>query len=75
MNATCEAHTNVDAACCPVCLLAERDRLRRALIGLVGVESRKDLREMELVMRAIAAPWEDKIAMLDAIHALLATMK
>jgi hypothetical protein len=48
--------------------------LRSALVGLVGVETEHDLREMELVTRLLPAPESDKAASVNAIHALLATM-
>ena len=51
----------------------ERDRLRAALVGLVGASEPADLREMELAMRVLPASAEDKAATLDAIHALIAT--
>lgn len=55
-------------------LEAERNRLRAALVGLVGVDGRADLEQMEGVMRLMPAPAEDKAATIDAIHALLATV-
>lgn len=54
-------------------LRAQRDRLRAALVGLVGVDGAADLQQMEVVMRLMPAPAEDKAATIDAIHALLAT--
>lgn len=48
--------------------------LRAALARMVGVDTREELEQMELVMRAMPVPSEDKAAMLDAIHALLATL-
>lgn len=53
---------------------AQRDRLRAALVGLVGVDNRAELEQLEAVMRLLAAPAEDKAATIDAIHALLATL-
>lgn len=53
---------------------SERDRLRAALSGLVGVSTREELEAMELFMRAAPAPAEDKAVSIDAIHALLATV-
>lgn len=53
--------------------IEERDRLRAALVGLVGASEPDELREMELAMRALPAPAEDKAAALEAIHALIAT--
>lgn len=54
---------------------AEADiaKLRHALIGLVGVESPKELQEMEIVMRALLSPDTDIAVSINAIHALLET--
>lgn len=54
-------------------LVAQRGQLRAALVGLVGVDGSDQLEAMETVMRALPAPAEDKAAMIDAIHALIAT--
>lgn len=48
--------------------------LRRALIGLVGVSEKAELEQMDVAMRLVPAPEADKIASLNAIHALLATL-
>jgi len=48
--------------------------LRGALAGLVGVSDKDELEQMEVMMRSIPAPAEDKSASIDAIHALLATL-
>lgn len=53
---------------------AQRDLLRAALAGLVGVDGHGDLEQMEAVMRVMPAPLEDKAKTIDAIHALLATL-
>ena len=50
-------------------------RLRNALIGLVGSDSREELQSMELVMRSFPAPDADVVASVNAIHALLETMQ
>lgn len=55
-------------------LTDDRELLLKALVGLVGVSSRDELGAMETVMRALPAPAVDKASMLDAIHALLATL-
>lgn len=52
---------------------AQRDRLRAALVKLVGVDGKEDLEQFECVMRLMPAPAEDKAATVDAIHALIAT--
>jgi hypothetical protein len=56
-------------------VVAERDRLRTALVGIVGVDGRAELERMEVVMRTMPAPAEDKARTIDAIHALLATLR
>ena len=53
----------------------ERDQLRAALVGLIGVDGREELEQMEAVMRLMPAPAEDKAATIDAIHALLADVR
>jgi hypothetical protein len=52
----------------------ERDQLRSALVGLVGVDGREDLEQMEGVMRLMPAPAQDKAMTIDAIHALIASL-
>jgi hypothetical protein len=52
----------------------ERDRLRAALVALIGVDGRAELEQMEAVMRLMPAPAEDRAASIDAIHALIATL-
>lgn len=61
---TCQAH--------PMrAVEADRDRLRTALIGLVGASDPIELRGMELALRALPIPDEDRAATINAIHALL----
>lgn len=55
-------------------VVAQRDQLRTALVKIVGVDGRDELEQMEVVMRLMPAPAEDKAATVDAIHALLATL-
>lgn len=55
-------------------VIAQRDRLRAALVGVVGVSTREELEQMEAFMRSTPAPAEDKAATIDAIHALIATL-
>jgi hypothetical protein len=55
-------------------VVGERARLRAALVGIVGVDGREQLEQMEAVMRLMPAPAEDKAVTVDAIHALLATL-
>jgi hypothetical protein len=51
---------------------ADRERLRSALFGLVGCAD-EELETMEITIRSIPAPMEDKAVSIDAIHALIAT--
>jgi len=55
---------------------AEADilELRKALVGLVGADTKEELEKMEIAMRLLPAPDEDKAASINAIHALLKTM-
>lgn len=55
-------------------LFDERNMLRAALVGIVGVDGREELEQMEAVMRLMPAPAADKAATVDAIHALLSTL-
>jgi hypothetical protein len=49
-------------------------KLRSALVGLVGVDGKAELEQMEVTMRLLPAPDEDKAVSINAIHALLATL-
>ena len=75
--AQCQAWRQQDADNLGHCIRAkqtlanERATLRRALAQLVGVDTVEELRNMEAVMRAAAAPDKDKAAAIDAIHALI----
>jgi hypothetical protein len=53
---------------------AERDKLRAALAGLLGASTREELEQLEMGMRLMPAPAEDKAVSIDAIHALLAVV-
>ena len=48
-------------------------KLRRALIGLVGAESKEELEGIELVLRTATINEHDKASTLNAVHALLDT--
>ena len=48
-------------------------KLRAALVGLIGVDGKEELEQMELAIRVAPAPERDKIVSLNAIHALLDT--
>ncbi len=48
--------------------------VRRALVGLVGAETKEELDAMEAVIRLTPAPAADKVGIIDAIHALIATL-
>lgn len=47
--------------------------LRKALVGLVGAESREELEQMEAVIRLMPVPDADSAPMINAIQALLQT--
>jgi len=47
------------------------EKLRKALIGLIGVETTEELKAMEISLRLVPAPEADVIAAINAIHALL----
>ena len=55
---------------------AEADiaKLRAALVGLVGAETKEELDQMELAMRSVPAPDADKAVSINAIAALRDTM-
>ncbi len=63
----CEKHPMREAE-------AKIAKLRKALAGLIGVESQDELREMEAMMRLTPAPEADKAVSINAMHALLETM-
>lgn len=52
----------------------QRDRLRAALVGMVGVDTREELEQIEAAIRLTPAPAQDKANAVDAVHALLATL-
>lgn len=53
---------------------ADRDKLRRALIGLVGAETTEELKKIEASMRAMSGiPEDDRCGGINAIKALLET--
>lgn len=47
------------------------ERYRSALVGLIGVDSEEELKQMELMLRMTPAPDKDKANALNAIHLLL----
>jgi hypothetical protein len=49
-------------------------KLRSALAGLVGVDGKEDLEQMELMLRVAQAPDHDKMVTLNAVHTLLDTL-
>lgn len=54
-------------------LRQQRDRLRAALVGLVGSDDPAELEHMEEVIRSAQAPDADKAASINAIHVLIET--
>ena len=49
-------------------------KLRKALVGLVGVDSKEELEQMEALFRLAQIPDTDKMNMINAIHVLLETL-
>ncbi len=49
-------------------------KLRRALVGLVGVDTKEELDAMEGVIRLMRAPDADKVGIINAIDALRDTL-
>ena len=64
-------------AVCAIGSAAEQKvvELRAALVTLIGTDDRKELEEMEAVIRLQSAPAADKTAMIDAIHTLIKTLE
>lgn len=60
----CEKHPMREAE-------ARIERLRKALAGLIGAETKEELEAMEAAMRMMPGIEADKIAGINAIHALL----
>ncbi len=52
----------------------DRDKLRKALCGLVGAEDVEELKEMKATIHILPAPEADKIATINAINALIETV-
>lgn len=61
----CEKHPLRDAE-------QKIERLRKALVGLIGAETAGELDAMESILRSTPAPESDKIAAINAIDALRA---
>ena len=53
---------------------AKIDKLRKALIGMVGVGKKAELEQMEATMRLMAIPDVDKTVSINAIRALIETL-
>ena len=49
--------------------------LRKALSGLIGAETKDELKALEIGIRLSIAPDHDKAVMINAIHALLETQE
>lgn len=52
----------------------KRQKLRKALIGLVGAESKEDLEKMKVFINSMGVPFNDQTAINNAIDALLETI-
>ena len=46
------------------------EKLKAALVGILGVQSKEELDSMEIILRALPSPASDKAAAIDAIDAL-----
>lgn len=55
-------------------LVAENERLRKALVGLVGADTKAELEQMEAVIRIAPVPDVDRMNTINAIQALLQTL-
>jgi len=60
----CEKHPMREAE-------AKISKLRAALSDLVGASTKEELRGMEIALQALPVPDADKVAMINAIHALI----
>lgn len=52
----------------------DNEKLRKALVGLVGVDTKAELEDMERALRTLPVPDEDRMSTLNAIHALRDTL-
>jgi len=50
-------------------------RLKSALVGLVGVSTKRELEEMEVLLRTMPLPEQDRVNTINAIHALLSLLE
>jgi len=48
----------------------DNSKLRKALVGLVGADTPKELEGMEAAIRVLPVPDEDRMNTINAIHAL-----
>lgn len=55
-------------------LEADNAKLRRGLVGLVGFDTRPELEALEVSMRLLPIPDEDRMNTINAIHALRDTL-
>jgi len=51
------------------------EKLKSALLGLIGVETKEELEMMEVGVRVMSIPDKDKTNMLNAIHVLIGIME
>ena len=52
----------------------EKAKLRKALVGLVGADTKEELEGMEIAIRSMPVPDEDRMNTINAIHALRDTL-
>lgn len=70
------ASQNAEDANARLAAVQQQNRaLRSALAGLVGASTRDELEQIEVGLRLMSAPAQDKAAMIDAVHALFATLE
>jgi len=55
-------------------LKADNSKLRKALVGLVGADSKGELEKTEAALRMLPVPDEDRVNTINAIHALRDTL-
>lgn len=53
---------------------AANAKLRKALVGLVGADTKEELEGMEAAIRVLPVPDEDRMNTINAIHALRDTL-
>lgn len=52
----------------------DNQKLKKSLLDFVGVSTKKELEDMETILRLMPMPGKDKIITLNAIHVLIDTL-